>query len=130
MGLELQDIALVAAGIIGSGVAVVHGVLTQRLMVNVIIEAAAHDRRFSGPISRLVPILLHFSTAVWFAGGIALIAAVFCPGREARMAISLLVGGAYLFGVIGNFWATRGRHPGWLLLAIACILIAAGTVGR
>ena len=36
------------------------------------------------------------------------------------------VRGLYLFGALGNLWGTRGRHPGWLLLAAAVILIAFG----
>jgi hypothetical protein len=39
-----------------------------------------------------------------------------------------LVGATYLFGAAGNFWATRGRHPGWMLLALALVLIAFGAV--
>jgi hypothetical protein len=31
-----------------------------------------------------------------------------------------------LFGVLGNLWATRARHPGWMLLATALILIVFG----
>lgn len=118
-----QDAALAAAGVIGASVAVVHGVLTQRLMVAP-IEAVA-DRRISGVVRRLVPPLLHYSTASWFFGGLALIAAVwFEPG--ARLAVALMVGGGYLFGAVGNFWATRGRHPGWVLLAVALGLIGFG----
>jgi hypothetical protein len=36
------------------------------------------------------------------------------------------VGGLYLYGALGNLWATRGRHPGWMLMAAALILIAFG----
>jgi hypothetical protein len=32
----------------------------------------------------------------------------------------------YLFGALGNLWATRGRHPGWMLMAAALILIVIG----
>jgi hypothetical protein len=31
-----------------------------------------------------------------------------------------------LFGALGNLWATRGRHPGWMLMAAALILIVFG----
>jgi hypothetical protein len=31
-----------------------------------------------------------------------------------------------LFGAIGNLWGTRGRHPGWMLLAAAVVLIVLG----
>jgi hypothetical protein len=124
--MSWQNAALFAAGVIGSAVAVFHGIVTQRLMVRPIAALFEADGRTSNTIRRLVPLLLHFSTLVWFVGGIALIAAasVFDPG--ARRVTSLFVGGTYLFGVLGNLWGTRGRHPGWMLLAVAVILIAIG----
>ena len=121
-----QDAALATAGIIGAGVAVVHGVLVQRLMVRPFEAFALADRTIAGSTRRLVPLLLHFSTIAWFLGGLALIAAALWFGQDVRLAISLMVGGAYLFGAIGNLWATRGRHPGWMLLAAALLLILLG----
>ena len=121
-----QDAALATAGIKGAGVAVVHGVLVQRLMVRPFEAFALADRTMTGPARKLVPLLLHFSTVFWFLGGLALIAAALWFGQDVRLAISLMVGGAYLFGAIGNLWATRGRHPGWMLLAAALLLILLG----
>ncbi|MEI6200335.1 MAG: hypothetical protein WCP68_00110 [Enhydrobacter sp.] len=106
--------------------AVFHGIVTQRLMVRPIEALFRADGRTSGTIRRLVPLLLHFSTIVWFAGGLALIVAASVFGPDARLVTGLFVGGAYLFGVLGNLWGTRGRHPGWMLLGIAVILIAVG----
>ena len=124
--MNWQSTALGLAGVIGSVVAVVHGVLTQRLMVRPIEASLATDRRTSATIRRLVPLLLHFSTFVWFAGGLALIAAAGWFDRDARLATGLLVGITYLFGALGNLWGTRGRHPGWMLLAAALVLIVVG----
>ncbi len=121
--MEWQDAALAAAGVIGSGVAVVHGLLVQRLMVRPFAELSAGDRRFSGPTSRLIPLLLHFSTIGWFLGGLVLVAAAIWFGEEAKRAAGLFVGSLFLFGALGNLWATRGRHPGWMLMAAAVVLI-------
>lgn len=121
--MNWQSTALAMAGLIGSFVAVVHGILTQRLMVRPIEAFLLADRRTSAPVRRLVPLLLHFSTIVWFLGGLALIAAAISFDRDARLATSLFVGSTYLFGALGNLWGTRGRHPGWMLLAAALILI-------
>jgi hypothetical protein len=126
MVMTWQNAALFAAGILGSAVAVFHGIVTQRLMVRPIEALFRADGRTSGTIRRLVPLLLHFSTVVWFLGGLALIAAASVFGPDARLATGLFVGSAYLFGVLGNLWGTRGRHPGWMLLGIAVILIAVG----
>ncbi len=119
--MNWQNAALGLAGVIGSGTAVIHGILTQRLMVRPIEALFLTDKRTS-----LVPLLLHFSTIVWFLGGLALIAAALWFDRDARLATGLFVGSTYLFGTLGNLWGTRGRHPGWMLMAAALILIAFG----
>ena len=124
--MNWQNAALGLAGVIGSGTAVVHGVLTQRFMVRPIEALFLSDGRISAPVRRLVPLLLHFSTIVWFLGGLALIAAANWLGQDARLATGLFVGSTYLFGALGNLWGTRGRHPGWMLMAAALILIAFG----
>ena len=124
--MNWHDAALAMAGVIGSCVAVVHGILTQRLMVGPFEELSLADKRISAPIRRLVPLLLHFSTVSWFLGGFALIAAATWLGHDAKLATGLFVGSLYLYGALGNLWGTRGRHPGWMLMAAALVLIAFG----
>jgi hypothetical protein len=125
MEMTWQDAALALAGVIGSGVAVVHGYLMQRNMVRPIAELLA-DKRTAASIKRFLPGLLHYSTASWFLGGLALIVAAIGFGHDARLATGLFVGGAYLYGALVNLWASQGRHPGWMLYAVALILIALG----
>lgn len=122
--MTLQDTALALAGFIGASVAIVHGVLTERLMAAPLRTLA--EPRLSGTIRRIAPVLLQFSTFNWFLGGLALLAAAIWLGTEAKLAVGLLVGSSYLFGAVGNLWATRGRHPGWVLYALALGLIAYG----
>jgi hypothetical protein len=123
MAMQMQDWALVGAGVIGAAVAVVHGVLMQRLMV----APVAANVQLSPVIQRLVAALLQFSTYNWLLGGVALVVvAVTAAGPQARLAVGLLVGSSYLFGVVGNFWGTRGRHPGWALYAVSLALIVFG----
>ena len=124
--MNWQSAALGIAGLIGSFVAVVHGILTQRRMVRPIEAFLLADRHTSAPITRLVPLLLHFSTIVWFLGGLTLIAAAILFDRDAKLATGLFVGSTYLLGALGNLWGTRGRHPGWMLMAAALILIVFG----
>jgi hypothetical protein len=126
--MNWHDAALGMAGVIGSGVAVVHGVLVQRLMVRP-LQVLLAEKRIAAPVRRLVPPLLHFSTFAWFLAGLALIAAAGWLDHEAKLAAGLFVGPLYAFGVVGNFWATRGRHPGWMLLAAALVLIVLGVNG-
>jgi hypothetical protein len=126
MVMNWQSAALGMAGVIGSGTAVVHGILTQRLMVRPIEGLFLADGRTSAVIRRIVPLALHFSTIIWFLGGLALIAAAMWFDQDTRRATGLLVGVTYLFGALGNYWATRGGHPGWMLMAAAVILIVFG----
>ena len=124
--MNWQNTALAMAGVIGSGVAVVHGFLVQRLMVKPFEGFALADGRIGAPVRRLVPLLLHFSTISWFLGGLALIAAARWLERDARLATGVFVGSLYLFGALGNLWGTRSLHPGWMLMAVALILIVFG----
>jgi hypothetical protein len=82
--------------------------------------------QLSGTIRRLVPLLLQFSTFNWFVGGLALVVAALALGPEAKLVTGVLVGSSYLVAALGNGWATRGRHPGWMLYAVALALIAYG----
>ena len=116
-----HDISLIVAGMIGCGVAIVHGVLTQRLLVKPTLELSLPRLA-----RKLIPGLLQFSTFNWFVGGLALIVAANSFEQEARLATCLLVGSSYLYGTLGNLWATRGRHPGWMLYALALVLIVFG----
>jgi hypothetical protein len=127
MVMNWHDAALAMAGVIGSAVAVIHGVLTQRLMVGPFEQLS--DRRITGPIRRLVPLLLQFSTFNWFVGGVALIVAASSFEQEARVATGLLVGSSYMFGALGNLWATRARHPAWMIYTVALALIVYGISG-
>ena len=123
MFTPVQNIALGLAGVVGSCTAVIHGVLTQRLIVKPIEAFLSDETRVPAAIRRLVPLLLHLSTISWFLGGLALVAAAIWWGDDIKLALALAVGSLYFFAAIANAWATRGRHPGWLLMAAAVLLI-------
>jgi hypothetical protein len=123
MDMIPQDIALAAAGLIGAVTAVIHGVIVQKMMVRPIEATMARDAAVLPSIRRLVSILLHFSTACWLVGGLALIAAAAWAGEDLKRWVGVFAGGLFLYGVVGNFMATRGRHPGWMLMAAAIGLI-------
>ncbi len=122
--MNWQPLALSLAGVIGAGTAIIHGVILQRRMVGPLNAAIAADRILTGTLRRLLPPLLHFSTFAWFAGGLALIGAAIWPDRTAILVIGAMVGCMYVFAAAFNFWATRGRHPGWMLMTVAVALIA------
>lgn len=120
----MQNVALSLAGLIGATTAIVHGILTDRMMVKPIERRLANDSGVSMTIRRIVPPLLQYSTYSWLIGGIALVIAANVAGAETRLAISLLVGSMFLYAAVANLWGTRGRHPGWVLMAVAVGLIA------
>jgi hypothetical protein len=127
MAMDWRDLALIAAGVIGSAVAVVHGLIIQRILVrplHAMLDAQGRAR----VARRLLAPMLHFTTVFWFVGGIALVVST-GAGHGFRLATGALVGGAYLFGALGNLWASRGRHPGWALYGLAVVLILVGLSG-
>lgn len=125
----MQNIALSFAGLIGAATAIFHGLLTQRLVVAPIDRQLAAATGVSPTIRRIVPPLLHFSTYSWLVSGVVLIVVANVASAETRFWISLLVGSAFLYAALANAWATRGRHPGWMLMASAVALIAIDLVG-
>jgi hypothetical protein len=125
MDMTWQTVALAIAGLIGGVTAVIHGVIVERFMVRPIEASFLSDTHVSGAIRRVVPLLLHFSTVVWLMGGITLIVAAGWFEPRARLVTALCVGGLFLYGALGDLWATRGQHPGWMLMATALALIVA-----
>ena len=126
--MDRHDLAFVIAGVIGSIGAIVHGVLTQRYIDRPLQELSA--TKLSRTIRRLVTVLLQCSTFTWLAGGIALIVAAYSLETQARLATGVIVGSTYLFATIGNLWATRGRHPGWMVFGLALLLVLYGLARR
>lgn len=124
--MDWHDVALCSAGLMGACIAVFHGILVQRLMVRPIKAALLSEGRTSGTILRLVPLLLHLSTLSWLLGGLALVAVAAVGDDNDKLATAVFVGALYLFGAAANAWGTRGRHPGWVLIALAVILIVFG----
>ncbi len=119
-----QDSALMLGGAVGVVVGMFHGSVVQRVMVGPIGAAlAGTDIRISA--RRLVSPIMHVSTAVYILGGLALIAIGAGWAPHLRNAVALTISGFYLHAMVMNCWATRGRHPGWMLMAAALVLIQA-----
>ncbi len=114
-----QEALFVTAGVIGVVVSLIHGVLMQRLMIGPIL--AGND--LPGRGRRIFPILMHFSTAVWFLAGVALVVASLYLTTSISVVIACAAALLYSLGAVGNFWGTRGRHFGWIPLAVSVALI-------
>ena len=92
----------------------------------IMIQPKLEEAPLTKTSQRLLPLLMQFSTICWFIGGIALITDPIWFDHSARLTTAIFVGGFYVYGAIGNLWGTRGRHIGWMLLAMAVLLIAYG----
>lgn len=118
-----NDLALVAAGALGILVAGVHGIAMQRHIVVPLAGLMKTGVALKAGSKRLVAPLLHVSTVAWFVGGVLLIWAGLRAQHEAQVVISATIGALYLQAAVVNAWATRGRHPGWMVMAAAVALI-------
>lgn len=125
-----SDLALLAGGGVCALVALVHGVLMGRYIITPIDAALANTSTSGGGMNggsrRLVTPLLHYSTFAWLTGGLAVMMTAVALGREAQMAVGLLVGATCVYAALANLMATRARHPGGWLMALAAALIAGG----
>lgn len=124
--MDWQSIALTAAGAIGGGTAVIHGMLMQRLIIRPIEAVFVTDERISAPLQRLVLLLLHFTTLNWLLSGLTLIAAAIWFEQNVKLATGLLAGSSFLYAASISLWVMRRLHPSWILMTIAFILIVLG----
>lgn len=128
--MTLSDILLICSGALGACLALGHGYLLERYIVRPLAAATA-----AGPVApdfrgRFVGPLIHFTTAAWFACGLALIAAATVLGPDTRTAVCYGVAAAYLYGALANLLTSRGRHPGgWLMVFILLLLTAGMSAG-
>jgi len=115
----MNDISIIAAGLLGMLIAVIHGYLGATKVVHPVQGIHPSAKRILHGIFML-------SALYWFIGGAVLISAPFQLSSDARFIAVMIVGALYLSGALVNFWATRGRHFGWILLSIAVVLAWTG----
>ena len=94
--MEIGALLIAAGGALGAVVAVVHGFLTQRYLVDPLIHPLQGEAALKGPRMRLVAPLMHLSTAMWLAGGLALIWAAAKLDGAARTVACVMVGASFL----------------------------------
>ena len=110
---------IVIAGCLGMLVAVVHGYLGATKVVALVNDIPANAKR-------VLHAIMFLSALYWFVGGMLLAAGpLYLTTAEHRIA-ALIVGALYLSGAVGNFWAMRGRHFGWMLLMCSVALAWSG----
>lgn len=115
----MRDLLLQGAGAIAILVSLVHGVLGE---TKIFARGTIEPPR----LRLLLRLVYQAGTIAWICGGILLIAA---PGMDSAAARHWIVAtAAVVFGAaaVGNAWATRGRHIGWIGMSAVVALAIAG----
>ena len=114
----MRDLAMQISGVLAILVAAVHAVLGERR----VFARAQIEPPWA---RRLVYAVWQCSTVAWLGGGILLFATPLLAPEGARRLTILVLAAVYGAGVIGNAWATRGRHFGWIAM-MAVVAFALG----
>lgn len=115
----LPDLALQAAGTLTMLAAVAHGVLGET-------RVFAHAQIAPPRLRLLIRLVWQSSALAWFGLGVLLAVAPSLHAPEARLWIILVAVAVLATAAASNAWATRGRHFGWAVLALACLLALVG----
>lgn len=119
----MSQLLLMLAGLLGLAVAAVHSYMGQ---VRVISTA-----RFAGTVQRrMAQAIWHFSALAWAASALVFLCAALNLAGEARWQVVGLATLPLAYGMVANAWITRGRHFGWVVLALVILLALAGASGR
>ena len=116
----MRDILLQISGVVAIAAALIHGVLTEtKIFPRMTIEPQG--------LRTLSRFVWQIPTVAWIAGGVLLFAAPWMGSDAARRWIVATFAVVFAFSALGNAWALRGRHFGWMLLAAVVALAVAGT---
>ncbi|MEH2473081.1 hypothetical protein V1281_005730 [Nitrobacteraceae bacterium AZCC 2161] len=115
----MRDLLLQCAGAAAVVVAIIHGVLGE---TKVFARATIEPPR----LRNLIRLVWEASTVAWIGGGVLLIAAPWMASEPARHWIVVTMAGVFAFGALGNAWAMRGRHFGWVAMGAVVGLAVAG----
>ena len=106
-------------GVAAIAVALIHGVLGETR----VLRARHHQAR---AIATLIRLVWQACTVAWIGGGVLLFAAPWMASEAARHWIVVTLSCVFAFGALGNAFATRGRHFGWMALSAVVALAVAG----
>lgn len=114
--------ALYVAGGMGIVIALIHGWLGETKL----IAPVTFPSRMAKNIMRAI---FQLSTAIWIAGSAVLIATPAYVPDSHRAWVVAVATAPMLWCVFGNFWASRGRHFGWMALSVVLAIAAYGALG-
>jgi hypothetical protein len=117
--MAMRDLLLQSAGVLGLVIALAHGVLGE---TQVFARATIEPPR----LALLLRLVWQAGAIAWAAMAALLIATPWLGAGQARFAIVCAAVAVFGAGAAGNAWASKGRHFGWMLLAIVTGLAIAG----
>ena len=115
----MRDILLQISGLAAIAVALIHGVLGE---TKVFARASIEPAR----LRTLLRLVWQLSTTAWIGGGVLLIAAPYMASDPARHWIVATLAIVFATAALGNAYASRGRHFGWMALSAVVALAVAG----
>jgi hypothetical protein len=115
----MRDLLLQCSGLAAIAAALIHGVLGEtRVFTRATIEPAG--------LRTLIRLVWQAGTVAWIGGGVLLLAAPMMASEPARHWIVVTLACVFAFAALGNAFATRGRHFGWMALSAVVALAVAG----
>ncbi|MFK7955032.1 MAG: hypothetical protein AB8B96_02960 [Lysobacterales bacterium] len=115
----MKLLLLSLSGAMGMMIALVHGYLGETQVIGPTTTRTDAHRR-------VLQAIMFLSAVYWFvAGFVLLLSPRYLTGTTQTVVICAMAA-ILASGSVANFWATRGKHFGWVLLAIACGIALAG----
>ena len=115
----MRDILLQCAGWLAIATSLAHGVLGETA---VFARASIQPKQ----VATLVRAVWQAGTVAWIAGGVLLVAAPGMGSNSARHWIIITFAVVFGAAALGNAWALRGRHVGWVAMSAVVALAVAG----
>ena len=115
----MRDILLQCAGWLAIATSLAHGVLGE---TKVFARASIQPTQ----VASLVHAVWQAGTVAWIAGGVLLVAAPGMGSDPARHWIIIISAVVFGSAALGNAWALRGRHIGWVAMSAVVVLAVAG----
>jgi hypothetical protein len=115
----MRDILLQCAGLLAVATSLAHGVLGE---TRVFARASIEPKQ----LATLIHGVWQAGTVAWIAGGVLLVAAPLMGSDVARHWIIITFAVVFGSAALGNAWALRGRHIGWIAMSVVVALSFAG----
>ena len=115
----MRDLLVQLAGILALAVSIAHGVLGET-------KVFSRARIEPEQLRLLIRLVWQAGTIAWISLAILLIATPELGSEAARHWIIAMSIVTYGFAAVGNAWATRGRHFGWVAMIVVIGLAAVG----